>query len=224
MMMTYSGFGKDENMKDIANGKYSLWHNGDIIVFDVGLIKSLPDEVKTIIAFYSIFLPAKGEESDTILAHALGNYATTDEAQQDLLTGNFECFDKIYTDLRFNLLLNLDMEIENHTFYFVYQPAIGQARIDKFVIKNHSITYIEKPDGNIMTIFGKIKSNPFDTILSLAFLTIFFVGLIFVSLKLFKVIDWKWIKVAIPFIINISILILMGIVKIILDSIYGKLS
>jgi hypothetical protein len=118
----------------------------------------------------------------------------------------------------------MDMEIKNHTFYFVYQPATGQARTDKFLIKKHRITYIEKPDRNIiMTIFGRIKTNPFDTIFSLAFFTILFVGLIFVSLKLFKVIDWKWIKVCIPFIINISILILMGIVKTILDSIYGKI-
>jgi hypothetical protein len=115
----------------------------DYIVANEAFIKSLPTHIKTIIAFYSTFIPhylLSEENFDTLLANSLGEYSTLKKAQEVSL-------DKVEIDYETpdnDFPANLNIKINGNTIFF-----------ERFLYRNHINVidkYNVKSDGTIKSI------------------------------------------------------------------------
>ena len=103
-------------------------------------IKELPPEIKTIIAFYTQFIPAyvRGEGTED-LANALGNFSTLEEAQTVLLKDKEAIFERISEKLKnTDRIPNLYLKISGNRVSFEY------GRTDDFIIENGNIKLISQ--------------------------------------------------------------------------------
>ena len=112
----------DENGFEICRN--SLYVNTD-------LIKSLPTPVKTIIARYSVFMPNNYNDEPKLLAQALGNFATLEEAQQILLK-DWNCEEIVFNDGEVN---NLRLKQEQQSFSFTTNESWHTSYTTRFYIE-----------------------------------------------------------------------------------------
>jgi hypothetical protein len=119
----------------------------DRVVFpDIDFIKNCSPELKIIIALYSQCLIAESE----LLANALGNFSSLNEAQKTLLKDKEHFFENVKPEILPPAMLQV--EINNKTISVKFYGGWGNdvTRIDKFKIQdNGKIEYIgqSKPLG-----------------------------------------------------------------------------
>jgi hypothetical protein len=115
-------------------------------------IAGLPVEIKTIIAYYSTFVPLHEflkeicKTNDIILANALGNFSTLEEAQRILLENKKGTFEKInFSNKKYPNILNIkiiDNEITcEYSLEEIYHTHSGtnEIKVDRFIKNNNGI-------------------------------------------------------------------------------------
>ena len=101
-------------------------------------IKQLSPEIKTIIAFYSKYIRFLPPGENTVIANALGNFLTVEDAQAELLKNREELFAKVKRKLDGKVLGFLNLVVSKNTVSFEYLLQ-GDKEADRYTIRNGEI-------------------------------------------------------------------------------------
>lgn len=149
--------------QDIAmlenNKTYTVWETlhtfsdegeSDDLLPDNELIKSLPQPIKVIIAYYSTLIPDYMWNDDTsnAFAAALGDFPSLYHAQSKLLKGH-----NIRTAFSKGTPVSLDVKRVDDAIFFTCHRGWNNSVTDEFRIsKNGVITYVEPPEKPLSSI------------------------------------------------------------------------